>query len=451
MRGISGAFNQYELTGIIGLSGCGKSTLLNVITGFVNGDITGELEVNSVGKKCFIMQEENLHKLLTVEESMMFAVNLKTGYKLTLIQRREKVKNILVNLGLGDKTQTAVSRLSGGQQKRLSIAQELVDNPSMIFLDEPTTGLDSSSSTQCVELLRRLTRQGKTVICTIHTPSALLFQSFDHVYAMVDGKCCYQGSPANLVKFLADCDVECPNSYNPSDFLMESASGDYGSQPDQLIAVIKNGLNESYRDPRDTYQIFEIFQTLKDNKAGFAASLSTVTSTSFLKRVDEIRCLMKRNLLIAHRDPSNIWLRISLHIVIAVLVGLTYLGAGNKASQILSSFKLIYAITLFLTYTGFYSMFTKFSLEEATVKRERFNQWYSTSSYFLAMSIVDIPIIVICSFSLTFILYFMSDQPSDNDRYMTFFGIQTLLSFVAQGFGMMIGAIFQLMVSSYVM
>lgn len=89
---------------------------------------------------------------------MLFAINLKTGYKLTLVQRREKVRNILANLGLGEKCQTAVSRLSGGQQKRLSIAQELVDNPSMIYLDEPTTGLDSSSSTQCVELLRRLTR-----------------------------------------------------------------------------------------------------------------------------------------------------------------------------------------------------------------------------------------------------------------------------------------------------
>lgn len=395
------------------------------------------------------MQEENLHELLTVEESMLFAINLKTGYKLTLLQRREKVKNILANLGLGEKCQTSVSRLSGGQQKRLSIAQELVDNPAMIFLDEPTTGLDSSSSTQCVELLRRLTRQGKTVICTIHTPSAFLFKSFDHVYAMVDGKCCYQGSPSNLVQFMADCNIQCPNSYNPSDYLMESASGDYGPHAAQLVATIKNGMNECYREPRDTFQIFEFFQ--KDNKTGFSSTLSSVSTTSFFEHIDEIRCLMKRNFMLAHRDPTNIWLRIILHIAVALLVGFLYLGTGSNAKQLVSSFKLIYAMTLFLTYTGFYSMFTKFSIEEATVRRERFNQWYSTSSYFLAMSIVDIPVIAVCVLFLTSIIYFMSDQPTDNDRYITLFGIQTLLSFVAQGFGMMIGAIFQLMVSTHML
>lgn len=247
---------------------------------------------------------------------------------------------------------------------------------------------------------------------------------------------------------MTDCGIDCPSSYNPSDYLMESASGDYGHQPSQLVATIKNGMNESYREPRDTFQIFDFIQIQKDNKTGLIA-MSAVSTTSFFQHFDEIRCLMKRNFILAHRDPSNIWLRIALHIAVALLVGFTYLGTGSNAKQLVGSFKLIYAMTLFLTYTGFYSMFTKFSIEEATVRRERFNQWYSTSSYFLAMSIVDIPIIAICVFFLTSIIYFMSDQPTDNDRYMTFFGIQTLLSFVAQGFGMMIGAIFQLMVRSF--
>jgi hypothetical protein len=304
-------------------------------------------------------------------------------------------------------------------------------------VDEPTTGLDSSSSAQCIELLKKLTRQGKTVICTIHTPSSYILQSFDHIYAMASGQCCYQGSSSNLLRFLKDCQMECPNSYNPSDYLMEIASNDFGLQCDQLVTVSKNGLNEDYREiSRESCQVYDFF-TSKDKKS----SQSTSTSS-----FNQIRFLMSRNLLIAHRDPSNVWLRIFIHVFVAILVGLVFYGIGNKAKQILSSFKLIYAITLFLTYTGFYSMFTKFTIEEATVKRERFNQWYSTTSYYLAMNLTDIPVIIVCTFLLTFILYFMSDQPLDNDRYLTFFAIQTLLSFVAQGFGMMIGAIFQLMV-----
>lgn len=115
--------------------------LKNILSGYLKRNISGELQVNNLGKKCFIMQHENLHELLNVEESMMFAIHLKTGPDLTNSQKREQVRTILNNLGLLSKSQTPVSRLSGGQQKRLSIAQELVDNPSQLFLDEPTTGM----------------------------------------------------------------------------------------------------------------------------------------------------------------------------------------------------------------------------------------------------------------------------------------------------------------------
>jgi ABC-type multidrug transport system ATPase subunit len=121
------------LTGVLGLSGSGKSSLLNILSGFVRQNISGELQVNFVGKKCFIMQQENLHDLLNVEESMMFASHLKTGSQMKHSQKKEQVRTILNNLGLLNKSQTPVSRLSGGQQKRLSIAQELVDNPSILF------------------------------------------------------------------------------------------------------------------------------------------------------------------------------------------------------------------------------------------------------------------------------------------------------------------------------
>lgn len=127
--------------------------------------------------------------------------------------------------------------------------------------------------------------------------------------------------------------------------------------------------------------------------------------------------------------------------------GAVFRNSGHEASKVLSTFKLIYGITIFLMYTGFYSLITKFAMDATTIKREHFNRWYSTMAYYLAMTLTDVWLITACTVIFVTTLYIMTDQPIDEEfRYFMFLGLQLLMSFVAQGFGMMVGSLFRLMV-----
>lgn len=87
-----------------------------------------------------------------------------------------------------------------------------------IFAHFHFSGLDDLSCSQCVSLLRRIAHGGRTVICSVHTPSAKIFEMFDHVYILANGQCVYQGQGANLIPYTQAMGLNCPVTYNPADF-----------------------------------------------------------------------------------------------------------------------------------------------------------------------------------------------------------------------------------------
>jgi ABC-type multidrug transport system ATPase subunit len=167
---------------VLGSSGAGKSTLLKAITGTepaTSGRISfdgrdlyrdfAELR-HQVG---YVPQEEILHPQLTVTDTLELAAALRFPSDTSPAERSARVAEVLGELGLSDRRELRVARLSGGQRKRLSVALELLTRPALLILDEPTSGLDPGNERSLMELLRQLADGGRSVIVVTHSTESL--------------------------------------------------------------------------------------------------------------------------------------------------------------------------------------------------------------------------------------------------------------------------------------
>jgi ATP-binding cassette, subfamily G (WHITE), member 1 len=175
-------------------------------------------------------------------------------------------------------------------------------------------------------------------------------------------------------------------------------------------------------------------------------SKSRKSSTRFF---DQLWYLMIRNFLIISRDFSNMWLRIVIHILCSLFVSIVFENVGSDGSKAISNVKLIYGFSTFILYTNYYSMATRFPLEKSVIKREHFNKWYSSKAYYIALTVTDIPIVIVCLTIAILIAWNITGQPLEFFRFQLLMASQTLLGFTSQGFGLMIGSCFNLKVSSH--
>ena len=423
---LTGCFKSGELTAIMGPSGCGKTTLLECIAGKRQIGISGDILFSGCKdvKVSFISQHDHLLCHLTVRESLLFASKLKnhpqdsrkslkkcinasknaspdsvsmdgknTGiFSLDVVpankimsQRKDSkrkrkskdfdhesiVQKLLDQFGLNICADVRVSNCSGGQLKRLSIAQELVSMPNLLILDEPTSGLDSASCFQAIELLQQLTlarsadEEPLAVVATIHQPSARVFNMFRKVFFLsMTGRMIYEGSPSDLVPSLSSVGLVCPAFNNPADYMLEVASGEYGVEYIRKLAdanqekssrklsrmlapqgIVVEANSRTHHHSSSTPSTISTTSSTASSSSVILSSSSSESSSSDIhslhKRVKDrkhlpffghINLLFRRTVLSIIRDPMLTAIRFLSHVIVAIFIGLLYGGKIGAAS-----------------------------------------------------------------------------------------------------------------------
>jgi ABC-type multidrug transport system ATPase subunit len=213
LRGINISEQNGKLIGIMGASGAGKTTLLNVLAG-IETPSSGTVKINGIdifqekekvkGVIGYISQDDILLEDLTVYENLYY--NAKLCFKdSTEDEIIKKVDDTLSNLGLLHIKALKVGnvlkkKISGGQRKRLNIALELIREPAVMFVDEPTSGLSSRDSENVIDLLKELSLKGKIIFVVIHQPSSDIYKKFDKMFMMdTGGYPIFNGAPVEAV------------------------------------------------------------------------------------------------------------------------------------------------------------------------------------------------------------------------------------------------------------
>ncbi|CAN1263961.1 ABC transporter G family member 15 [Linum perenne] len=444
LQGLSGYAEPGRIMAIMGPSGSGKSTLLDSLAGRLSKDVimTGKVLYN--GKKrrldagvAYVTQEDVLLGTLTARETLMYSAMLRLPNSHSKQEVSDVVEATISEMGLQDCSDTLVGNwhlrgLSGGEKKRLSIALEILTRPRILFLDEPSSGLDSASAFFVVQSLRNIARDGRTIISSIHQPSSEVFALFDDLFLLSSGEPVYFGEAKKAVQFFAQAGFPCPSKRNPSDHFLRCINSDF----DAIAATLKvsrkiisevislSGLQDApgSSDPFMNMATAEIKARLverykrsnyfKETKArikeisaieGLEVQRTKGSQASWWK---QLMTLTRRSFVNMYRDVGYYWARIAIYIVVSICVGTIYYDLGDGYTAILARVACGGFITGFMTFMSI-GGFPSFIEEMKVFHEERLNRHYGVGVYILSNFLSSFPYLTLMSFSTASITYFM--------------------------------------------
>lgn len=233
---VSGVISSGESLAILGASGAGKTTLLNHLSRKIissSFETSGEITVNSQKMtdkdfqaiSSYVMQDDVLEATMTAKEILMFTAKMRMNGSTEQIQQviQKIAKTLKIEKCMDTKIGDNLNRgVSGGERKRVSIGVELLANSPILFLDEPTTGLDSYNAYELIKNLNKLSKEEKKIIIyTIHQPASEIYEILDKICVLALGKTVFFGNKFNLNNYFVSIKLPLPTKYNPFDHIID--------------------------------------------------------------------------------------------------------------------------------------------------------------------------------------------------------------------------------------
>ncbi|ONK80704.1 uncharacterized protein A4U43_C01F20830 [Asparagus officinalis] len=450
LKGVSGAFRPGVLTALMGVSGAGKTTLMDVLAGRKTGGyIEGDISISGYPKNqetfariSGYCEQNDIHSPhVTVYESLVYSawlrlpseVDPKTG-KMFIEEVMELVeltplKDALVGL-------PGVSGLSTEQRKRLTIAVELVANPSIIFMDEPTSGLDARAAAIVMRTVRNTVDTGRTVVCTIHQPSIDIFEAFDELFLMKrGGEEIYVGplghNSCDLISYFESVNgvSKIKDGYNPATWMLEVTT----MAQEEMLGV---NFTEVYKNSDLFRRNKDLISELSNPPPGSKdLYFPTKFSQSFFMQC--IACFWKQYKSY-WRNPSYTAIRMFFTTVIAFIFGTIFWRLGSKTSNkqdLFNALGSIYSAVMFIGVQNSQTVQPIVDVERTVFYREKAAGMYSPIPYAFAQVAIEIPYALFQAVLYCVLVYAMIDFDWTAAKFLwyTFFTFWTFLYFTYYG------------------
>ncbi|XP_019100290.1 PREDICTED: ABC transporter G family member 27-like isoform X3 [Camelina sativa] len=457
----------------MGPSGSGKTTLLNFFGGrFNQQNVSGLVSYNDkpyskhlktrIG---FVTQEDVLFPHLTVIETLTYTARLRLPKTLTKQEKEQRAVSVIQELGLERCQGTMIGGsfvrgVSGGERKRVSIGNEIMTNPSLLLLDEPTSSLDSTTALKIVQMLQSIAKAGKTVVTTIHQPSSRLFHRFDKLVVLSRGSLLYFGKASDAMSYFSSIGCSPLLAMNPAEFLLDLANGNMNdiSIPSALKKKMKmeNSCSE-IRSSKPTPTI--VYEYLEE---AYKTQISVVEKKKLMAPVpleEEVKlmitcpkrewglswweqyCLLSLRGIKERRHDYFSWLRVTQVLSTAIILGLLWWQSDiHHPKGLQDQVGLLFFIAVFW---GFFPVFTAiftFPQERAMLSKERESNMYRLSAYFVARTTSDLPLDLILPVLFLVVVYFMAGLRLSAESFFLSVLTVFLCIVAAQGLGLAIGA-----------
>jgi ABC-type multidrug transport system ATPase subunit len=442
-----------QLIAIIGASGSGKTTLLHSLAGRAdlrnsNGSIRFDgkdpLPFYSSGACGYVQQHDYLMPYLTVRETLRYQARLRMDTHLTLEQKYKAVEDVILELGLKECADTIIGDhwrkgISGGEKRRVSVGCQLLLNPSILFMDEVTTGLDSFTSYNLIETLKSLAHRGRTIFITIHQPRADIFDLFDSILLLSKGKMVYSGKGGQtMMEYFEKKGYSCPELINPADYVIDITSIDYRDEKtemeckqrvDQLTSqwkeVVESGAYQQFEfeSPERVKQLHAKFTKKEKSLDEIAVDRSekdlVILKSEYQKRskphaLQQFLVLTDRTWKNQLRDSLSLWGLLMEVLIVGSVFGAIFFQLDETLPGVLSRRAGLYTVCAIQSYLLLIFVIYKNTIDIKVFDRETADKMYQVIPYVMSQLVAALPFNILFPTIYSAIMYFMMGLRTDS-------------------------------------